>query len=189
VTPGLGIAPKTKHLVDFEYQLYKPSMKQYPYIGPKELLALTKILGKGHIILSEADIHNWFKETDQKCDQDNNCIATYIINLDHQLLIADRHSEHVACAGGEDVLSAGEITFNIQKGRVQVVDVTNQSTGYCAEPESWPVVERAMLKAQLNGPSKFTHAFIFRRCDQCDAINIVKDDWYVCAVCDADLKK
>ena len=35
---------------------------------------------------------------------------TFVIGVDGVLRVADRRSEHVACAGGGDVLSAGELT-------------------------------------------------------------------------------
>ena len=37
------------------------------------------------------------------------------------------------------------------------------------------------------GPAGFTHAVVFRRCEACGQRNVVKDDAFVCAVCDADL--
>ncbi|BDA71358.1 hypothetical protein CAL7716_055240 [Calothrix sp. PCC 7716] len=58
---------------------------------------------------------------------------TVIIDVDEQLWIADRHSEHVQCARGQRVLSAGEITFTLASSNVLVSEVSNQSTGYCPE--------------------------------------------------------
>ncbi|MEU6730442.1 hypothetical protein ABZ917_42625 [Nonomuraea wenchangensis] len=37
--------------------------------------------------------------------------------MDGVLLLAPRRSEHVACAGGRPVLSAGEISFAREAGR------------------------------------------------------------------------
>ena len=102
-------------------------------------------------------------------------------------MIADRHSEHVACAEQLDVLSAGEITFEISNDQVHFTWITNQSTGYCPEPESWPAVKNALDKAKISRPDEFSTKFIFRLCKKCNAINIVKDDWYVCIECDATL--
>jgi hypothetical protein len=70
-------------------------------------------------------------------DANGRVIATFVIDASGTLKVADRRSEHVLCAGGVPVRSAGEVTFAIQADRVAVVAVSNQSTGYCPEPESW----------------------------------------------------
>src|SRR6185369_17742 len=64
---------------------------------------------------------------------------TFVVALDGELRLAPRRSEHVALAGGHDVLAAGEIAFAAASGWY-VVEVTNQSTGYCPDPDSWPAV-------------------------------------------------
>jgi len=113
--------------------------------------------------------------------------ATFIVDSAGDLWIADRHSEHVCCARGGTVLSAGEITFSDDGGRIEVVAATNQSTGYCPEPESWLDVQRALERARLPHPDDFTGRFLFRRCPSCGMRNLVKDDWFVCGVCDTTL--
>jgi len=164
-------------------------MKTYEYVGPKDLLDLIKTVGKGEKIASPQDVMNWLDSTAQKLDSDNQVIATYVIDLDNHLLIADRHSEHVVCAGGEDVLSAGEMTFTVSGSEIKVTEVTNQSTGYCPEPESWASVEEALVRAGLESPGSFGREFIFRRCMRCGLLNVVKDDWFVCVSCDEDLSQ
>jgi hypothetical protein len=106
----------------------------------------------------------WIKETDQKLDDDSCVIATFVIDRDGLLRIADRHSEHVVCAGQQNVYSAGEITFEIANNKVSVSNITNQSTGYCLEPKSWRVVEKALDDASIAHPGQFTDQFIFRLC-------------------------
>ncbi len=54
----------------------------------------------------------------------------FVIGMDCALRLAPRRSEHVACAGGDMVLSAGEISFMSEAGRWAVSAVSNQSTGY-----------------------------------------------------------
>lgn len=115
-------------------------------------------------------------------------ILTYIIDVDGSLWISDRHSEHVACARGGAVLSAGEMTLEVDDGGVHVTDVTNQSTGYCPEPKSWPAVAAALDKAGIPHPDGFTRAFLFRLCEDCGQTNIVKEDEFTCAVCGAELE-
>ena len=102
---------------------------------------------------------------------------------------AGRHSEHIACACDAPVRSAGEMTFALDRRRssVEAVYVTNQSTGYCPEPGSWPAVAAALDAAGIARPGGFNAEMVFRRCQTCDSINIVKDGWFECAVCGAGL--
>jgi hypothetical protein len=109
--------------------------------------------------------------------------ATFVIDRGGALLLAARGSEHVVCAGGHPVLAAGELFFD----GLDVVEATNQSTGYCPEPSSWPVVERALDGAGVGHPGAYTATFVFRRCTSCGQLNIVKDGWYACAVCNGAL--
>ena len=69
----------------------------------------------------------------------------------------------------------------------EVVGVTNQSTGFCPRPQSWPAVARALERVGLKHPGEFTAIYEFRRCDGCGEINVVKDDWFVCDLCEAEL--
>jgi hypothetical protein len=98
--------------------------------------------------------------------------------------LAPRRSEHVACAGGRDVLAAGEIRLD---GACAVAEVTNNSTGYCPPEDCWEAVRLALDAAGMQHPSGFTFVAHFRRCPRCRERNLVKDDWYVCAMCDAEL--
>lgn len=93
----------------------------------------------------------------------------------------------MACAGGETVLSAGEISFTRAAGRWAVSEVSNQSTGYCPDISSWPAVARALDDVELARPSGFTHEVVFRRCPECQEHNIVREDYFVCVFCDSDL--
>jgi len=103
------------------------------------------------------------------------------------MLVADRHLEHIACSGGQPVLSAGEMFFASVSPSWEVVEVSNQSTGFCPEPESWPVVASALDRAGFKHPGQFTLAVTFRRCRACGERNVVKDEWFVCGVCGEDL--
>jgi hypothetical protein len=157
--------------------------REYSYVGSKELLAVLQKNSMRTHIASTADIQNWLKNSGQKLGLDRMVTATFIIDTQGELWIADRHSEHVLCAAGKNVLSAGEITFMVRPTTVEVTDITNQSTGYCPEPESWDAVEVALDQIGLTHPSDFTTAYQFRRCNNCETTNIIKDDWYECAVC------
>lgn len=113
--------------------------------------------------------------------------STFIVDTDGLLWIADRQSEHVLCVRGGDVLSAGEMTFDVEDGQAVVTGVTNHSTGYCPEPDSWPSVQAALDRANLPHPGRFTREFVFRPCENWGQRNVVKEDNYTCAVCVGEL--
>ncbi|MDF5756270.1 hypothetical protein [Spongiactinospora sp. TRM90649] len=112
---------------------------------------------------------------------------TFVIDLHGVLRLAPRRSEHVACAGGDPVLSAGEITFSHEGGRWSVREIGNQSTGYCPAVTSWPAVAIALDHAGIPHPGAFTHPITFRHCPRCASSSIVKDDHFVCPTCDTPL--
>lgn len=140
-------------------------------------------------IVAALDVIHWAQQTKQCPEENNTVTATFIVDLDGALWIADRRSEHLACANGRDVLSAGEITFDLDARPARVVSVSNQSLGYCPEPESWLSVAKALQTVGIPAPGKFTAEFIFRLCDACGTANVVRDHWFVCAVCGAELNQ
>ena len=157
----------------------------YHYVGPRELLLIGSTAR--FRVRAAADILVWASETNQKPNTAKEVTATFIVDAHKDLWIADRHSEHVNCAAGEPVLSAGEMTFCLAKGNVSVTAATNQSTGFCPEPASWNEVKAALNKAAIIGPDTWTTAFCFRLCPLCESVNLVKDDYFVCALCEAEL--
>jgi len=161
--------------------------RKYSYIGPEEILQAGKWKTARTLVRGREDIIKWIDETGQSPDAFGQFTATFIIDVDGNLWAADRRSEHVACARGGDVLSAGEISFVVEGEKVEVSEITNQSTGYCPKPESWPVVDDTLTRIDIPHPDRFTMEFIFRRCNECGSKNIVKEDWFECAVCGAEL--
>ncbi len=151
----------------------------YHYVGPEEIARRCESSPGGHLIESATDVITWMGG--------RSGIATFVIDEHGQLLIADRHSEHVACAQGRPVRSAGEMAFVVEDGSLTVEWVTNQSTGYCPSPDSWPAVRDVLLRLGIAAPTDFSPRFIFRRCARCLSINIVKENVFECAVCSADL--
>ncbi len=112
---------------------------------------------------------------------------TFVVGMDGVLRLAPRRSEHVACAGGDMVLAAGETGFTREAGRWIVREVSNQSTGYCPDVSSWTEAARALDAVGLGRPSGFTHEVVFRRCPDCQEHNIVREDDFVCVFCGGDL--
>jgi hypothetical protein len=159
----------------------------YRYVGPKKIAERAPAAPAGTRVESPEDVRHWIRQTDQDVGASGNVVATFVIDDAGGLRIADRRSEHVSCAGGRPVRSAGEMTFHVWRGGVRVSWVTNQSTGYCPEPDSWPAVEAALARAGLPSPDGFSQALDFRRCPRCASINIVKDGFFECGACSTPL--
>lgn len=157
----------------------------YHYVGPGEFSDRSRNVA-GFRVTSPQDVARWIRDT-QQSPKAAEITATYVVDPDGWLRIADRRSEHVACSGGGPVRSAGEMTFAKSFTGLSVTWVTNQSVGFCPEPESWPAVREAIVRAGIVPPVGFSQAFVFRRCPDCGSINIVKDNFFVCDVCGAAL--
>ncbi|MCR9200609.1 MAG: hypothetical protein NXI04_18380 [Planctomycetaceae bacterium] len=161
-------------------------VRRYQYVGPASLREAARTQPAGAVMHSQHDLADWLRTCPTEQTVDGEWVATFVIDQQQQLLLAPRRSEHVACAQGGPVLSAGEMTFAAGPA---VVAVSNQSTGFCPEPDSWPAVEGALDAIGVRHPGRFTTEVVFRLCEDCSQISIVKDDWYVCVVCDAELPR
>lgn len=159
----------------------------YRYVGPEAIRAKSVMAAGGIIISSQDDLRAWLDGQDVS-GLVGQVAATFVVDPEGRPRIADRRSEHVACASGGLVRSAGEMFFSSGK-TTHVEDVSNLSTGYCPEPESWPVVGEALDQLDIPHPGRFTTAIVFRRCPACAERNVVKDDWFVCQVCGGDLPR
>jgi hypothetical protein len=155
----------------------------YAYVGPEDIRRRAAHSPSGKKVDSVHDLEKWIEQTNQQ----GLIVVTFVANEQGNLLVADRGSEHISCSGGHAVLSAGELFFSVSNSTVEVVDVSNQSTGFCPEPESWPAVAAAFDRIGIPHPGRFTQEVVFRRCPACGQRNIVKDGWFVCEVCGADL--
>ena len=155
----------------------------YRYVGPTKIAERAPLAPAGVRVESPADVRHWIRRTGQELNAAGSVIATFVIDESGWLRIADRRSEHVACAGGTPVRSAGEMTFTVRPSGVSVTWVSNQSTGYCPEPSSWPAVHAALAQAGIAAPEGFSQEFEFRRCPRCGSINIIKEKVFECGVC------
>jgi hypothetical protein len=158
--------------------------RRYPYVGPEDVRSVALGAGAGRPIRSRDDFDLWVRTVDGRELAEP---FTFVVDPDGFLRLASRRSEHVACAGGGQVLCAGEIAFEGGPAGWAVNEVTNQSTGYCPDTDSWPAVAAAIERAGLTHPGGFTSAFVFRRCPRCHQHNVVKEFDFVCAVCGSDL--
>ena len=165
-------------------------MKTYVYVGPDDIRRRAESAAPGAIIASRADLSAWIRSTGQASEGTGWIAATFVIDAAGRLRLADRHSEHVACAAGGPVISAGEVFLEAgRRGTWAVAEISNLSTGFCPEPESWPGVASALEAAELSHPGRFTTEIVFRRCPDCRERNVVRDGWFVCALCGADLPR
>jgi hypothetical protein len=156
----------------------------YRYIGPAVLAEGTRP-GPDVIIVTSAQVlTQWL--ADRPVDELGEPF-TFVVGFDGRLRLAPQRSEHVDCAGGRQVLAAGEMLFARDGARWSVNEVSNQSTGYCPDPGSWPAVAMALDHIGLARPGDFTHKIVFRRCPPCGQVNIVRDDDFACAVCGSTL--
>ncbi|MFJ2960640.1 hypothetical protein [Streptomyces sp. NPDC087270] len=154
--------------------------RSYRYVGPAELVPAERSAA-GRRIADAETFDDWASaQTATERVQP----FTFVVDVHGVLCLAPRRSEHVVCAGGGDVLSAGEVTFARVGNRWGAVEVTNQSTGYCPDVSSWPAVAAALDQVGLDRPPGFTHEVVFRRCEACRRLNIVREGDFFCVFCE-----
>jgi hypothetical protein len=157
---------------------------RYRYRGPAELRDRPATEDRTRVD-TRAGLDRWLAG---RAAGDRSEPFTFVVDVDGTLWLAPRRSEHVGCAGGGDVLAAGEMRFAPTGAGDWVVDeVSNQSTGYCPDLDSWSAVASALDRAGVGRPDGYTHPIVFRACPTCTATNVVRDGDYVCAVCGDDL--
>ena len=84
-------------------------------------------------------------------------------------------------------LAAGGVLFRGTGAGWSVIGISNQSAGYCPDPDSWPALARTLDRLGLAHPGGFTHNVVFRRCTACGQPSIVRESDFACAVCDSPL--
>lgn len=158
--------------------------RSYQYVGPAELKARVEPDDGGKSIRTPEDLACWLstREPEERAEP-----FTFVVGTDGVLRLAPRRSEHVSCAGGAPVLSAGEMSFHQSAGQWSVPDISNQSTGYCPDTSSWPTVAAALDRAGITHPRGFTHEVMFRRCPACEEVSIVREGHFVCVFCESPL--
>ncbi|MBA3531602.1 MAG: hypothetical protein H0T73_06785 [Ardenticatenales bacterium] len=161
----------------------------YRYVGPHDLRRLLDQPTPRCCIERPHDVRAWLEQSHRPGTTLYQVTVTFIIDGDERLWIADQRSEHVVCARGQAIYAAGEITFWLHQTQVDICEISNQSTGYCPEPGSWAVVTAVLERIGLPHPATWTVAYLFRRCQACETINLIKDDWFECAVCGVPLSE
>src|SRR5262245_15173431 len=82
--------------------------KLYRYVGPSEIRQRNVGKPVGLRVASAKALTEWLQATGQEMSAEGVVGVTFVVDEEGWLRVADRHSEHVACAGGGPVLSAGE---------------------------------------------------------------------------------
>jgi hypothetical protein len=74
-------------------------ISMYQYVGSNAIRASVSGFPIGTRIQSIDDLKSWIDEAEQQPDARGLIPATFVVDADCYLRIADRHSEHIACAG------------------------------------------------------------------------------------------
>ena len=159
--------------------------RRYCYVGPADLRSLPQPVDLVDVE-SPTVLDRWLED---RKPRDRVEPFTYMVTVDGALRIAPRQCEHVACTGGTDVLAAGEMRFEYDETTWAVTQVSNQSTGYCPDLDSWHAIAAALDRLDVRHPDGFTHPIVFRVCPACCAINIVHDDIFECIMCPEELPR
>ncbi|GAA2915557.1 hypothetical protein Acy02nite_84890 [Actinoplanes cyaneus] len=157
--------------------------RRFSYVGPAEIRDEAVTVG-AFAVRSATLLADWLAV---RGSADLGEPLTFVVTLDGDLGLAPRRSEHVALAGGRDVLAAGEMMFARDASGWHVLEVTNQSTGYCPDPDCWPAVRESLDRLGIAHPGDFTAKVVFRCCPSCGERNIVRDGDFTCALCDSEL--
>ncbi|WP_083469641.1 hypothetical protein [Herpetosiphon geysericola] len=163
--------------------------RSYQYCGPIELSHMPDPLPSRSQICQRADAEAWIAAQRLGSAKHQQLTATFIIDQALQLWLADQRSEHVVCARGAAVLAAGEISFELEANRLSRCELTNQSTGYCPEPASWAVVQQVLDSIGLSHDGAWATSYEFRCCPACTMLNLIKEGWFFCAVCEHELPR
>ena len=164
-------------------------MKLYDYVGPASIRASASFDTPRHAVRDSKGIVVWATERLGFTNRDRQMTFTYVVQPLAQLYLADRRSEHIACARGGAVLTAGEITFERHGSDLILIETSNLSTGFCPESTSWPSLSVALVTAGFPAIECFTQPFEFRLCVTCQQTCVIKDDTYDCPSCFGSLPR
>lgn len=142
----------------------------YRYVGPAELLENAHGPIDRLQPASLAELSAWVAK-----QSSTGATFTFIVDASGLLWLSDRGTEHVSCARGRTVRAAGEVTFWRTPSAMAISSITNQSTGFCPEPDCWTCTREALVRAGLAAPDGFTQSVSpSRRCTTCGTKNLLK---------------
>lgn len=179
---GLGLRRQTEQHARFIF--YDGGVeKLYTYVGPRDLLTLSPPEDLVQVVSAES----FYRWAQNKKVRSEGYTVTYVVLASGELRMAERQTEHVACAEGGPVRAAGEMSFEIHKREVHITSLSNLSTGFCPEPEYLEQVLALVASLQVDLSTCDVHFFEFRRCQECQSTNVIKVGDPFCVVCDAPL--
>lgn len=162
-------------------------MRSYEYVGDPSFIPKGAMPPRLLIDCLSAVVE-WMTDHESETDICGEIAATFVVDEQEQFWVADRATEHVACARLGKVLSAGEVFFATNENGAPCIErITNQSTGFCPEPLSWKAVVSSLHSIGMSVPDGFDPAFEFRRCPKCSTLAIIKGWEFTCLVCGTDL--
>lgn len=85
----------------------------YRYVGSSEIQLHVAGSPIGKRIQSVSELLDWIAQTKKEPNAWELIPATFVIDVERYLRVADRHSEHIACAGGQPVLSEERNIFYV----------------------------------------------------------------------------
>ena len=129
--------------------------RSFRYVGPPEIAVGAERAPGGLALRAGDDVASAVRALG------GDGVVTYVVDDEGTLRVADRGSEHVACARGGPVLAAGELMLDAR--RRSVVWATNLSTGFCPSTSCFAALSDALARAAIPGPDSFEHAFEMRR--------------------------
>ncbi len=157
--------------------------RHYSYVGPESIRLACANQPLGRHIATVGQLRTWLQQLDAE-DPAAEGWATYVVVPEGRLLLAHRRTEHVACAGGDDVLGAGEAQLDPDG---EALWLSNYSSGYCPDASCYDAVSAAFTSAGIGVPPSFSHAVVFRKCPGCGERNVVKDGDFTCSLCESAL--
>ncbi|MBD3259552.1 hypothetical protein GF371_02865 [Candidatus Woesearchaeota archaeon] len=82
---------------------------------------------------------------------------TYVVALDGKFYIGGNVQEHVEVAKGEDVLTAGEVEFDLET--FDVAYINNRSNGFYPGKTSFRWIKEALAGTDIRAPEDFSEVF------------------------------
>lgn len=151
------------------------------YVGPADIARDARGAPRGLAVRSGGELRSALAGIGGRTQRE--LWLTYVVDAEGVLRVADRGSEHVACAGGGPVIAAGELVIEGER----VVRASNLSTGYCPEPGDCARALVSRLKSAGIGAPETFDRFELRLCRSCGAREVIKDSHFECSTCGAPL--
>ena len=126
----------------------------YHYVGPPEIRERVSKQPPGRVVSSAADVVRWIEDTEQAPGAEGYYLATFVVDHEGALRIEDYGHEHVSCAGGGPVRSAGVAWFDVVGlATAPWPTLTTSGTSGCLPSGSHRPASRLLRRQWLRAPS------------------------------------